>query len=171
MKLINKARGPWLDLVDIVVRLYENVNELLVSNNIEYLNFDITSPNFETDFNEDLTALLTYMESQDSYEYNKNIFKKIKPQIESIIKKFREEVHEAELLLILAAYRREDGFPLLDMFNKIEIDESKPDCPRLYTVPRDRKEFFRQIVGDGSFLGSFYKVLEYFKILLLFMLF
>jgi hypothetical protein len=156
LTVVKDYKGPWVQFVEIIEKFFVKVNDLLNSNHIEYFDFDINKPNLETDLNEDLFSLLTYIESDDSNQMDVNRFKR---DLQTATKRFREEIHRAELLLILAAYRREDGFPMLDMFNKVEVDASDKSYPKLYTVPRNRSEFFKQIVGDGSFLSSYYKVL------------
>jgi hypothetical protein len=150
-----KYYGPWMQLIGIVEKLYEDVSDVLESNNIEYSGFDINKLSLYTDLNDDLELMLSNIKEKKLYS-NRLSFEEIGHQIRNIAKKFHNDIHRSELLLVLAAYRHDDGLPLLDIFNKIEIESV--DNYNLCCVPRNRTEFLQQLLGDGSFLGSFYKV-------------
>jgi hypothetical protein len=112
--------------------------------------------NLENDFNEDLDLLISYVKSMN-LQIGKLSLNKVVEKIESLASSFCHDIHRQELLLVLAAYRREDGLPLLDFFNKIEVEEGL-DENKLCCISRTRKEFVQQLMGDGSFLASYYKV-------------
>lgn len=153
--MIENYHGPWMQLIGIVVKFYKDVQQVLESNNINYPDFDISDVSLETDLNEDLELLLENIKSKQLYQ-NRITLNQTVRQIKYVATKFREEIHRSELLLILAAFRRDDGLPLLDMFNKIEIEDLERNS--IYCLARTRTEFLQQILGDGSFLGSYYKV-------------
>jgi hypothetical protein len=148
--------GPWMQFIDIIEKFYNDINQVLGTNDIQYLDFTLSALNLENDLNEDLDSLISYIKSITAH-IGKVSLNKVVQQIESLANSFRRDIHRQELLLVLAAYRREDGLPLLDFFNKIEVEEGF-DENKLCCISRTRKEFVQQLMGDGSFLASYYKV-------------
>jgi hypothetical protein len=153
-----------MQLIEFIEEFYSGISDcittfnMICSENLSLMNID--NPNENTDFNEDIEELLKDINNQ-----NYNSIDKFKRKLDFICKSFRDNIHsKAELLILLSAFRREDGKPLLDFFFKYQIDKAN----NLKKVKRNKVEFMTQVTGDSSFIGCFYKVIFFEFIIVIF---
>jgi hypothetical protein len=138
---------------DFYIHIEACINEfnIILKNTLSII--DISYPDEETDFNQDIDKLIE--DAKVGNKFNRDVDKFIN-KIGIICKSFREKVNDnAEILILISAFRRDDGMPMMDFFSKNQVDPSR----NIKKIRRNKTEFMTQIMGDGSYLGCFYKVI------------